>query len=138
MAVYVNLNDPLISQILIDRKIQRVEYESLPMICFHCGRYGHMKENCLHNSGNPIYSSVVTTKDTLTEKSSMAVEGMEKPKQQFGPWMVVERKAQRKSRELPKTTAENSIKNGEGSRFRSLIDLDSDNAKILAKNKGLQ
>ncbi|MBA0729233.1 hypothetical protein Golax_022555 [Gossypium laxum] len=38
MAVYVNLDKPL-----VNGKMQRVEYEFLPTICFHRGRYGHVK-----------------------------------------------------------------------------------------------
>lgn len=47
MAVYVNLDKPLVSQIIINGKIQKVEYEFLPRVCFHCGRYGHMKDVCV-------------------------------------------------------------------------------------------
>lgn len=43
MAIYVNLDKPLIPQILVNRTVQRVEYEALPLICFGCGRNGHMK-----------------------------------------------------------------------------------------------
>ncbi|MBA0713332.1 hypothetical protein Golax_012372 [Gossypium laxum] len=46
MAVYVNLEKPLVSQILINGRSQKVEYESLSIICFHCGRYGHMENIC--------------------------------------------------------------------------------------------
>ncbi|XP_016752428.1 uncharacterized protein [Gossypium hirsutum] len=46
MAVYVNLEEPLVSQILINGRIQKVEYESLSTICFHCGRYGHVENIC--------------------------------------------------------------------------------------------
>lgn len=38
MVVYVNIYKPLVSQIWINGEIQRVEYESLPTICFTCGR----------------------------------------------------------------------------------------------------
>ncbi|KAK5772251.1 hypothetical protein PVK06_048531 [Gossypium arboreum] len=46
LAVYINLDRPLISQVLIDGLIQRVEYEALPTVCFECGKYGHVKEMC--------------------------------------------------------------------------------------------
>lgn len=46
MVVYVNLDEPLISQVLVTGKVQRVEYEFLPIVCFHFGRYGHIKEMC--------------------------------------------------------------------------------------------
>lgn len=37
IAVEINLDRPLDSQFLLDRKIQKVEYESFPSICFGCG-----------------------------------------------------------------------------------------------------
>ncbi|MBA0686161.1 hypothetical protein Goari_013776, partial [Gossypium aridum] len=43
MAVYVNLEKPLVSQVLINGRSQKVEYGSLSTICFHCGRYGHVE-----------------------------------------------------------------------------------------------
>ncbi|KAK5843074.1 hypothetical protein PVK06_005505 [Gossypium arboreum] len=48
MAVYVNLDKPLIPQILVNGTVQRVQYEALPLICFGCGRYGHIKALCPH------------------------------------------------------------------------------------------
>ncbi|MBA0791045.1 hypothetical protein Gohar_015647 [Gossypium harknessii] len=50
MAVYVNLGKPLISKVLINGNLQRVEYESLLVVCFFCGRYGHNNESCPHTS----------------------------------------------------------------------------------------
>lgn len=44
IAVEVALNKPLVSQFLLDGKLQKVENESFPYICFNCGTYGHNKE----------------------------------------------------------------------------------------------
>lgn len=46
IAVYVNLGRPLISKILINGSPQTIEYENLPVVCFKCGCYGHITENC--------------------------------------------------------------------------------------------
>lgn len=46
MAVSVNLQMPLISKLRIEGKIQRVEYENLPNVCYECGLFGHDKEAC--------------------------------------------------------------------------------------------
>ncbi|PPD77313.1 hypothetical protein GOBAR_DD25761 [Gossypium barbadense] len=43
MAVYIDLEKPLVSQILINGRTQNVEYASLSTICFHCERYVHVK-----------------------------------------------------------------------------------------------
>ncbi|MBA0590909.1 hypothetical protein Gorai_019598, partial [Gossypium raimondii] len=36
MVIYMDLRQPLMSKIWIEGKLQRVEYESLPNICFNC------------------------------------------------------------------------------------------------------
>lgn len=46
LAVYINLIEPLISQVLVDGVVQQVEYESFPTVCFSCGKYGHVKDLC--------------------------------------------------------------------------------------------
>ncbi|KAH1106019.1 hypothetical protein J1N35_009787 [Gossypium stocksii] len=46
LAVFINLDNPLTSKVLVDGVIQRVEYEALPTVCFNCGKYGHVKELC--------------------------------------------------------------------------------------------
>lgn len=37
LAVEVNLEKPLVSQLLVDGRKLRIEYENLPQICFQCG-----------------------------------------------------------------------------------------------------
>ncbi|KAK5784474.1 hypothetical protein PVK06_038998 [Gossypium arboreum] len=49
MTVYVNLDKPLTSQVLINYTLQWVEFESLPVICFGCGRYDHLKYVCINS-----------------------------------------------------------------------------------------
>ncbi|MBA0753650.1 hypothetical protein Gogos_021601 [Gossypium gossypioides] len=47
MVVFVDLEKSLVSQILVNRKVQRVKFEYLPAVCFSCGCYGHLKDFCL-------------------------------------------------------------------------------------------
>ncbi|MBA0574818.1 hypothetical protein Golob_027597, partial [Gossypium lobatum] len=46
MAVYVDLDKSLISQVLVNDKFQMVEFEALSAVYFSCGRYGHVKGLC--------------------------------------------------------------------------------------------
>ena len=46
IAVTISLAKPLVSQFELDEKVQKVEYEGLPVICFTCGRYGHNNNIC--------------------------------------------------------------------------------------------
>ncbi|MFQ6650673.1 hypothetical protein Gotur_022816, partial [Gossypium turneri] len=47
MVVYIDLGKPLVSQILVNGVVQRIEFESLRFVYFSCGRFGHMKDLCL-------------------------------------------------------------------------------------------
>ncbi|MBA0585570.1 hypothetical protein Gorai_016340, partial [Gossypium raimondii] len=46
MVVFVYLDRLLVSQVLVNSELVRVEYEALPTICFSCRKYGHLKEIC--------------------------------------------------------------------------------------------
>ncbi|KAH1097490.1 hypothetical protein J1N35_014411 [Gossypium stocksii] len=46
MAVSLDLEKPLTSQVSINGRMERVEFEGLPMVCFACGKYGHLKVSC--------------------------------------------------------------------------------------------
>ncbi|KAJ9182323.1 hypothetical protein P3X46_006327 [Hevea brasiliensis] len=53
LAVSVDLRLPLLSKFMLNGKEQLIEYESLPDICYECGRYGHRTAICPHKqSGN--------------------------------------------------------------------------------------
>lgn len=36
----------MVSKVKIANRIHRIEYESLPSICYYYGRVGHLKEGC--------------------------------------------------------------------------------------------
>ncbi|MBA0798245.1 hypothetical protein Gohar_008856 [Gossypium harknessii] len=46
MTVFIDLEKLFTSQILVNGKVQRVEFEALLAVCFTCGRYGHLKGLC--------------------------------------------------------------------------------------------
>ncbi|KAG8499479.1 hypothetical protein CXB51_005945 [Gossypium anomalum] len=47
LVAYINLDRPLVAQVLVNGRIQKVEYKALPTICFSCGKYGHTKDLCI-------------------------------------------------------------------------------------------
>ncbi|PPD72672.1 hypothetical protein GOBAR_DD30430 [Gossypium barbadense] len=93
MAVYIDLGKPLVSQILVNGVVQKIEFESLSFVYFSCGRFGHMKDLCL---------GIGSTKDTDVGKELTVSDSPEKDKvveltESFGTWMLVDRKSWRNS-----------------------------------------
>ncbi|KAK8572182.1 hypothetical protein V6N12_028243 [Hibiscus sabdariffa] len=94
LAILVDLSKPLVSKIMVNGKIQLIEYESLPLICFHCGRYGHAQDTCPVLLPAPVSAEPVMeqapanhpkvshhTPTVITNQDDGAVGS-------FGPWMV--------------------------------------------------
>ncbi|KAK8560312.1 hypothetical protein V6N12_013111 [Hibiscus sabdariffa] len=95
MAIRVNLKKPLVSKIEVNGRIRLVEYESLPTISFHCGKYGHVTDNCPDLQHNPA-----------TEAPSQSSAPMSEPlTTMFGSWMppTVKQSTVPKRRSQPKT-----------------------------------
>ena len=85
-------NEPLVSYFFSDGKIQKVKYESLPHICFLCGKYGHFRELCPERSLDDNSQGVEVT--TVTDANSKAdaavsIRSTSRNNPEFGPWMVV-------------------------------------------------
>ena len=36
----------MLSKFRLHRRVRRIEYEALHLICFKCGRYGHRRDKC--------------------------------------------------------------------------------------------
>ncbi|PPE00605.1 hypothetical protein GOBAR_DD02386 [Gossypium barbadense] len=94
MAIYVNLDKLLVFQVIINGTIQRVEFEFFPVVCFTCGRYGHMKEVCLRHG---LEVSPPETKDMAKETvvSTMTKIQHAEETTAYSPWMIVERRPRR-------------------------------------------
>ena len=44
ICVEVELQKPLVSKFMLRKRVRRLEYEGIHMVCFGCGRYGYRKE----------------------------------------------------------------------------------------------
>ncbi|KAK5802615.1 hypothetical protein PVK06_030222 [Gossypium arboreum] len=124
ITVFVDLDQPLVSKIVIDGRIQRVEYESLPVVCFDCGRYGHNREIYPYRSDKE--NEPFTVENPLPRNVPEIPKYVEEDR--YGPWMLVERKQRRKNRPAPEKPIKD-MKAGEskGSRFESLSEIRGDN-----------
>ncbi|KAL9419213.1 hypothetical protein AB3S75_037047 [Citrus x aurantiifolia] len=133
IAVEVPLNTPLVSQFFLDAKIQKVEYESLPNICFHCGKYGHTSALCPDhprandNSGVLASDAAENISGNNPIHSTMGPSGGN-PK--FGPWMVVTKKGRfrvDKKRAIERDSDRSNWNNfGNGSHFEALANVNEE------------
>ncbi|MBA0732557.1 hypothetical protein Gogos_016638, partial [Gossypium gossypioides] len=89
MVLSIDLGKPLTSQVLINGRMQQVEFEILPTVCFSCGKYGHPKSSCSSSLADQIIQGGKedSPKVMNNEADSTAMRDA------FGPWMLVERKS---------------------------------------------
>ncbi|MBA0877888.1 hypothetical protein Goshw_010630 [Gossypium schwendimanii] len=99
LAVYVDLEKPLVSHILINGRKQNVEYESLSSICFHCGIYGHVENSCPFKNSETPSEKENTSSEMASEFQNTTKVDAEKEHGNFGPWMIIEKKSRRKIRD---------------------------------------
>ncbi|KAH1130641.1 hypothetical protein J1N35_002019 [Gossypium stocksii] len=149
LAVYINLEKLLVSQILINGREQKVEYESLSTICFHCGRYGHVENICKFKIVESLVEVNRNSPVTEPVMQNSNVESSEKKDGNFRPWMIVERKSRRKSKDREgkilhvekEPTAHRSIPNlkepsrGEAMAGVGRLDSEKHSAVIFRENK---
>ncbi|KAK5802866.1 hypothetical protein PVK06_030494 [Gossypium arboreum] len=132
MAIYINLEKLLISMVLINGKVQRIQYESLPVVFFSCCRYGHFKENRGQVKEILEYSARKnTTPENGIPETEPAVET-----DPFGPWMLVVRKMKKPSKDPQNFGKNNTIEKVLGSRFQALNNLEKESGMNVAGKEG--
>ncbi|KAK3222484.1 hypothetical protein Dsin_009509 [Dipteronia sinensis] len=60
ICVEIDISKPLLGALSIDDRSIRVEYESLGLVCFKCGIYGHSKDSCREGIVEPIIEEMAT------------------------------------------------------------------------------
>ena len=68
IAIEVTLSKPLVSQFLLDGKVQKVKYENLPNISFGCSKYGHSCESC---PDRVMRNEIVERRDLVGKKPAL-------------------------------------------------------------------
>ncbi|PPR93864.1 hypothetical protein GOBAR_AA26805 [Gossypium barbadense] len=143
MAVYVELDKPLVSQILINGLKQNMEYESLSTICFSCGRYSHMEKSCMFRNSGVTGEKSFTSHEELSEIRETIRDSSGKKDKNYGPWMIVERKSRRKFRENVQAPVANSKKQtsylglGDSSNAQARVILDLPGSVTMAQQKAV-
>ncbi|KAK9017890.1 hypothetical protein V6N11_000890 [Hibiscus sabdariffa] len=124
MALSIDLSKPLISKLIVNGRVQLVEYESLPVICFQCGRYGHAKEGCpdLRHNQSPSATEPVLPSEAPSNIPTDSVS--------FGPWMVAARRTRKPSPNFSAAKVPNASSFGQVSRFQPIFVSDSDDVNV--------
>ncbi|KDO74197.1 hypothetical protein CISIN_1g037882mg, partial [Citrus sinensis] len=73
-------------------RIQKVEYENLPLICFYCGKFGHYKDACPDGGVTPLATELPIPCPDAVNRAIMVGEVSDWNESKFGSWMVVTRK----------------------------------------------
>ncbi|XP_028754198.1 uncharacterized protein LOC114713695 [Neltuma alba] len=104
ICVELDLNMPLRPLLLINGKAKRVQYESIHLICLHCGRYGHEADQCPHKKNDMMSNAAKegvqdkTSKHTGEAGNTSSLESLAQPSgtaesgMSFEPWMMVQRR----------------------------------------------
>ncbi|KAL4361184.1 hypothetical protein GQ457_04G025550 [Hibiscus cannabinus] len=128
MALSIDLSKPLILKILFNGRVQLIEYESLPVICFNCGKYGHAKEIFPDLLPKPDHVAPAKVHDKVkpSETSSDAPLSRDPcTDDSFWPWMLAERRPRCTPR-VQKTASTSAPIQNLGSRFSPIIVSDID------------
>ena len=108
LCVEVDITKPLMSKFKLRRRVRRIEYEGIHLVCFNCGVYGHRKENC-QKLVNAFVPEVMVEKGDNGDIPAAENNGGEKGQsreevvnpeimENFGPWMLAARKSRRSDR----------------------------------------
>jgi hypothetical protein len=133
ICVEVDLTKPLLAKFKLRRRVRRIMYEGLHLICFQCGQYGHKQETC-------PYSKMKThddrDADTLSGRNTEQCPRTECPMadadpatrleitENYGDWMIAQRRRRRQNRKGAVTEATEKL--DEGRRYPVIQDINSD------------
>ncbi|MBA0575251.1 hypothetical protein Golob_025366 [Gossypium lobatum] len=81
------------------------------------------REACIFRVSESSTRKESPSSKTLSENQSMVMNDKGEKCETYGPWMLVEKKSRRKSKDPSQMNAGNLTKKKEGSRFRALNDL---------------
>ncbi|CAN1120288.1 hypothetical protein LINPERHAP2_LOCUS120 [Linum perenne] len=132
ICVEVDLSKPPLSKYRLRRRVRRIEYEGLHIICFNCGCYGHKIEACTK-----------TPEAEITDNAATEHEDRPEVEEDFGPWMQVKRNRRKNKPTTTPATGAGSIPTMEGdaengSRFSAFTDKESADVEADMANPSKQ
>nr|KJB23400.1 hypothetical protein B456_004G096300 [Gossypium raimondii] len=119
IAICVDLRKPLISKVRINGHLQRVEYESLPHVCFKYCLYGHGSDLCQKGCAYfPMEDDPVNM--AMLEKLGCQDLNRRVKEEDYGLWMLVECRKWCTGRSLGVKVNDIQGRQNGGSRFEAL------------------
>ncbi|KAJ6924552.1 hypothetical protein NC652_017734 [Populus alba x Populus x berolinensis] len=96
ICVEVDLTKPLLSKFKLRRRIRRISYEGLHMICFGCGQYGHKHDMCpfsMNKEDRNDEQQVSSNNGKGRDPTVPAEDTVVRPEvaENYGQWMVARR-----------------------------------------------
>lgn len=107
MCVEIDLTKPLLAKYKLRRRIYKIEYEGIHLVCFQCGMYGHNADNCRSKNGDNNRSgqgSAGERGNTAADVTGEVAQSKDTEKEifirpeicdNFGPWMLTPSKSRR-------------------------------------------
>ncbi|KAK3193785.1 hypothetical protein Dsin_025095 [Dipteronia sinensis] len=89
ICVELDITKPLNSTLEVEDMWIRVEYGSLGLICFQCGRVGHSKDSCIEEVVNHKEGDKVHRKEPSSGTTSSDPRLSGSKNDTYGPWMQV-------------------------------------------------
>ncbi|MBA0553742.1 hypothetical protein Golob_012893 [Gossypium lobatum] len=119
IAICIDLRKPLISKFRINGHLERVEYKSLPHVCFKCCLYGHGSDLCQKGCAYlPMKDDPVNM--AMPEKLSSQDINRQVKEKDYGLWMLVECRQWCTGRSFGVKVNDIQGRQNGGSRFESL------------------
>lgn len=111
MCVEVDLIKPLLAKYKLRRRVYKIEYEGIHMVCFNCGVYGHNAEKCKEKQSSESLNESSSTAAQPEDQAAGSQDGgtwrQESEKEtwirpeicdSYGPWMLAPSRSRRENR----------------------------------------
>ncbi|KAE8694275.1 hypothetical protein F3Y22_tig00110785pilonHSYRG00147 [Hibiscus syriacus] len=120
IAVYVDLKKPLVSRVVVGNKIQVVEYENLPLVCFLVAGLATL------GTVVPMFLSTIDINQTDIIAQTVNVSPGD---EQYSPWKIVQKRRRRNQVGKAQKPELTKASKKTGSRYGILIETPNKNRK---------
>ncbi|XP_019198981.1 PREDICTED: uncharacterized protein LOC109192732 [Ipomoea nil] len=97
-VVEIDLTKSLVAVVMVQDRLQKVEFEGMHVICFGCGEVGHRSADCNkhHKGDNASSETGIDGHDNMQESMNMEQAKPPPPIEKHGAWMMVNYKNKNK------------------------------------------